>query len=146
VAEYLSDCLSIKTQGAGRYAKAPMGAPANLVYVGTYTRRGRSDGIHVFSLDPSTGRLSQRSSIAEQDPSFLAFYPGRTFLFACSEGLTTDTGAVASFAIDPFTGALTHLSRQMTRGGEPCHLCTDPTGAFLIVANHENGSVAVFPI
>jgi 6-phosphogluconolactonase len=123
-----------------------MSVPPNLVYVGTYTRHGRAEGIQVFGLDPASGRLTPRSQIAEQDPSFLAFDPARRYLFACSEGLTTDTGAVASFAIDPTTGALTQLSRQSTRGGEPCHLCTDRTGAFLIVANHENGSVAVFPI
>lgn len=123
-----------------------MSVPPNLVYVGTYTRHGRSDGIHVFGHDPATGRLTTRSAIPEHDPSFLAFDPARKYLFACSEGLTTDTGAVASFAIDPATGALTPLNRRPTRGGEPCHLCADPTGAFVIVANHENGSVAVFPI
>jgi 6-phosphogluconolactonase len=123
-----------------------MAAPPHLVYVGTYTRSGHSEGIHVFSHDPQTGRLTHRSEIAETDPSFLAFDPRRQFLFATCEGLTTETGAVASFAIDPKTGALTKLSQQMTHGGEPCHLCTDPSGRFLIVANHENGSVAVFPI
>jgi 6-phosphogluconolactonase len=123
-----------------------MSAPPQLAYVGTYTREGRSDGIHVFSHDPSSGKLTLRSSIAEADPSFLAFDPRREFLFATSEHLTADKANVASFAIDPSSGALTFLSRQLTGGGEPCHLCVDPSGAYLIVANHENGSVAVFPI
>ena len=123
-----------------------MGAPPNVVYVGTYTRSGRSEGIHVFSRDPGSGRLTHRSSVAETDPSFLAFDPRRNVLFATSEGLSTEDGAVASFGIDPNNGALTPLSRQATGGGEPCHLCVDPSGTFLLVANHENGSVAVFPI
>lgn len=123
-----------------------MSAPPHLVYIGTYTRRGRSQGIQVFAHDPQRGTLTHRSQVAEADPSFLAFDPQRNFLFATSEGLTTETGAVVSFGIDPTTGGLTPLSRQPTHGGEPCHLCTDPTGRFLIVANHENGSVAVFPI
>jgi 6-phosphogluconolactonase len=123
-----------------------MSAPPNLVYVGTYTRHGRSRGIQVFAHDPATGRLSHRSETPEVDPSFLVFDPRRNFLFATSEGLTTETGAVVSYAIDAASGALTPLSRQPTHGGEPCHLCTDPSGRFLIVANHENGSVAVFPI
>lgn len=118
----------------------------DIVYVGTYTRGGRSDGIHVFSCDPSSGRLTWRSKVAETDPSWLCLHPSRRFLFATSEGLTAENAAVASFAIDPSTGSLVPLSRQLTRGGEPCHLCTDPTGKFLIVANHENGTVAVFPI
>jgi 6-phosphogluconolactonase len=100
----------------------------------------------VFGHNPETGRLTRRSSIEEVDPSWLAFDPTRRFLFTASEGLTSDTAAVASFAIDADTGELTWLSRQPTGGGEPCHLCVDPTGRFLVVANHENGSVALFPI
>lgn len=123
-----------------------MGAPANLVYVGTYTRSGRSEGIHVFAYDPLTGSLRPRSAVPETDPSFLAFGPKHDVLFACSEGLTTETGNASSFAIDPESGALTPLSRQPTHGGEPCHLVVDPSGKYLLVANHENGSVAVFPI
>src|SRR6185503_5936229 len=38
------------------------------------------------------------------------------------------------------------LSRQATGGGEPCHLTVDPTGRWLLVVNHEHGSVAVLPI
>jgi 6-phosphogluconolactonase len=123
-----------------------MSAPPQHAFVGTYTRGGRSDGIHVFSHDPSSGKLTLRSTVAEADPSYLAFDPRREFLFATSEHLTADRANVASFAIDPSSGALTFLSRQLTGGGEPCHLCVDPSGTFLIVANHENGSVAVFPI
>jgi 6-phosphogluconolactonase len=121
-------------------------APPELAFVGTYTRTGRSEGIHVFSYDPATGRLTYRSSIEDVDPSFLAFDPSRRFLFATSEGLTDDTGAVVSYAIDSTSGALTQLSRQSTGGGEPCHLAPDPSGRFLLVANHLNGSVTVFPV
>jgi len=116
------------------------------VYVGTYTRSGRSEGIYVFGCDPATGRLTLRSSIPQADPSFLAFDPLRRFLFATSEGLTNEQAAVASYEIDASTGDLTWLSRQPAGGGEPCHLCVDPTGRFLLVANHENGSVGIFPI
>lgn len=123
-----------------------MSAPSNLAYVGTYTRSGRSEGLHVFAHDPNTGKLTHRSTIEEADPSFLAFDPSRRFLFAVSEGLGRDNGAVVSYAIDPQTGGLSRLSRQQTGGGEPCHLCVDPSGRWVIVANHEHGSVAVFPV
>jgi 6-phosphogluconolactonase len=121
-------------------------APPNLVYVGTYTRSGRSDGIHVFDFDPATGKLTRRSTLAVVDPSFLAFDPSRRLLFAVSEGLGREHGAVESFEIDARSGGLTRLSRQPTGGGEPCHLCVEPTGRFVLVANHEHGSLAVLPV
>jgi 6-phosphogluconolactonase len=120
--------------------------PDNLAYIGTYTRHGRSDGVQVFSCDPLSGKLAFRSKVAEVDPSFLALHPSGRFLFATSEGLTAEDGAVAAFGIDPRTGGLQPINRQPTLGGEPCHLCVDGSGSFVLVANHENGSVAVFPI
>jgi 6-phosphogluconolactonase len=116
-----------------------------MVYVGTYTRSGRSQGIHVFERDPLNGKLSLEQTIAEVDPAFLTFDPRRQFLFAVSEGLGLDGGAVVSFKVDGPTGHLTPLSRQPSLGGEPCHLCCDPTGRWILVANHEHGSIAVLP-
>jgi len=121
----------------------------NLVYVGTYTRSGQSEGIYVFKHDPETGKLTQLHVIPERDPSFLALNPSKQFLFAVNEHRVAageGDGAVASYAIDQDTGNLAFLGRQTTHGGEPCHLTTDPTGSYLFVANHENGTVAVFPI
>ncbi len=121
----------------------------NLVYVGTYTRSGRSEGIYVYRRDPETGALARLHTVAEADPSFLAFDPSKRFLFAVSEmraAAGEGMGSAVSFAIDQDSGNLTPLSRQSTNGGEPCHLVTDPDGTHLIVANHEHGSVAVFPI
>ncbi|MDQ6674047.1 MAG: lactonase family protein, partial [Chloroflexota bacterium] len=80
------------------------------------------------------------------DPSFLAFDPRGQFLFACSEGLGRDGGAAASFKIEGAAGNLIPLSQQPSLGGEACHLVCDPTGGWLMVANHEHGSVAVLPI
>jgi 6-phosphogluconolactonase len=120
--------------------------PAQFAYIGTYTRTGRSPGIHVFHHDPSTGRLAFVQSVPEVDPSFLIFTPDQRFLVAVSEGLGSNGGAVASFKVDDSTGQLTPLSHQPSLGGEPCHLCCDPTGRWVLVANHEHGSVVVLPI
>lgn len=121
----------------------------NLVYVGTYTRSGRSEGIYVYRRDPETGALAPLHTVREADPSFLAFDPSKRVLFAVSEmraAAGEGMGEAVSFAIDQESGNLTPLNRQSTDGGEPCHLTTDPAGTHLIVANHEHGSVAVFPI
>jgi 6-phosphogluconolactonase len=121
----------------------------NLVYVGTYTRLGRSEGIYVYRRDPETGALTRLHVIEAVDPSFLAFDPSKRFLFAVREHREhagEGHGSAASYLIDQQTGDLTPLSRQSTHGGEPCHLVVDPTGRHLLVGNHEHGSVVVLPI
>jgi 6-phosphogluconolactonase len=120
----------------------------NLVYVGTYTRTGYSEGIYVFERDPASGKLTPLHVVTQADPSFLAFSPDKRFLYAVSElNIAEGNGSEAfSCAIDQETGNLTPLSHQVTSGGQACHLTTDPSGRWLLVANHEDGSVVVFPI
>jgi len=126
--------------------EAESASPPKVVYVGTYTRSGRSQGIHSFHQDPQSGNLTLRHTIAIDDPSFLTFDPRRRWLFAVSEGMGLDGGGVASFNIEDATGRLRQLSYQPSLGGEPCHLCCDPSGRWVLVANHEHGTVAVLPV
>lgn len=124
----------------------------NLVYVGSYTEPAprTGAGITVYWQNPASGELTHLHTQGDVvNPSFLAFDPGHRFLFAVNETQQYQgrpTGAVSSFAIDQATGALTFLSKQPSEGGDPCHLCTDATGRFLFVANHEDGTVGVFPV
>jgi 6-phosphogluconolactonase len=59
----------------------------------------------------------------------------------------TETGGSATaFSLDQKKGEMTWLNEQSSEGSGPCHLCCDPSGRALIVANHGNGSVAVLPV
>jgi 6-phosphogluconolactonase len=117
----------------------------NLVYVGTYTNSGKSKGIYVYRHDPSSGELTLLHEVADvESPSFLAFSPDQRYLYAVNE--TNEPSHVSSFAIDQQTGGLTFLSKQPSGGGQACHLCTDPSGRLLFVANHEFGTIGVFPV
>jgi 6-phosphogluconolactonase len=120
-----------------------------LVYVGTYTNKTTSKGIYAFLFDPGVGKLSPVGVAAEsEDPSFLAVSPNGKFLYAVNEidhfG-ATKSGAVSAFSIDPKTGKLTLLNQAATQGAGPCHISLDKTGKFVLVANYDGGSVAVFP-
>jgi 6-phosphogluconolactonase len=119
---------------------------SNVVFVGTYTRWGQAMGICAFHREPETGTLTQSHFVEALDPTWLCFDPRQQYLFAVSEGLGLEGGAVLSYRIEDASGTLTELSRQPTLGGEPCHMACDPTGRFLVVANHEHGSVVVLPI
>jgi 6-phosphogluconolactonase len=121
-----------------------------LVYVGTYTNKTASKGIYAYLFDPSVGKLISLGVAAEsEDPSFLAAHPNGKYLYAVNEidhfG-AQKSGAVSSFAIDPKTGKLTLLSQASTKGVGPCHISLDKTGKFVLVANYDGGSIAVFPI
>src|SRR5438093_606331 len=106
---------------ASQHTRITMSAAVpNLVFVGTYTRSGRSPGIHAYSYAADTGAWEPLATTELADPSFLAFGPSRELLFAVSEGRGLDGGAVASFRISESTGELTQLSVQPTGGGEPC--------------------------
>jgi 6-phosphogluconolactonase len=121
-----------------------------LVYVGTYTNKSSSKGIYAYLFDPGVGKLASLGVAAEaEDPSFLAVHPGGKYLYAVNEinhfG-AQKSGAVSAFSVDARTGKLTLLNQAGTQGAGPCYIALDKTGKFVLVANHDAGSVAVFPI
>lgn len=118
-----------------------------LMYIGTYTRpdyKGKAEGIYVYRMDPQSGALTPVQTVPDvENPSFLAFDGQQRFLYAVNE---TKDGSVSAFRIDPATGMLTFLNRQPSRGDDPCHLCVDPTGRYVVIANYTSGSIAVLPV
>ena len=128
-----------------------------LAYVGTYSSpqgpegsTGYGRGIYLFQMDPSTGALSEREVFADaSNPSWLAFDPSRTHLYAANETATfegTDSGSVSAFSIDRTSGHLTLLNTVSSEGAGPAHLSVHPSGKYVLVANYEGGTVAVLPI
>jgi 6-phosphogluconolactonase len=123
-----------------------------IAYVGTYTG-GKSQGIYAFALDeaaPDGPKFSPLGLVtAAQSPSFLAIDSARRLVFAVNEtGIFNGQpmGAVSAFRADLATGKLTLINQQPSMGSGPCHVVLDPAGRFLLVANYDSGSVAVFPV
>ncbi|MFN7927278.1 MAG: lactonase family protein [Blastocatellia bacterium] len=117
-----------------------------LAYVGTYTNKG-SKGIHVCKFDLSTGELKPFSSIASDNPAFLALDRKHKFLYAANEigqFQGKASGAVSAFAIHQKTGELTFLNQQPTNSPGPCSVIVDKTGHCVLTANYSGGSVSVF--
>ena len=122
----------------------------DLLYVGTYTDGGRSEGIYLLRMDRRTGRLQRVGSVdAGANPSFLAIHPNGRVLYAVNElekYKGRATGAVSAFAIARDTGGLTRLNEQPSEGGAPCYVSVDRGGRVVLVANYVGGSIAVLPI
>jgi 6-phosphogluconolactonase len=133
------------------------GADAVLAYVGTYSSpkgpegsKGYGKGIYLFQMDPSTGTLTLREVFAsDANPSWLAFDPSRTHLYAANETDTyqgASSGSVSAYSIDRSSGRLTPLNTVSSQGAGPAHLSVHPSGKYVLVANYAGGTVAVLPI
>ena len=130
--------------------KKPAPQGRYLVYAGTYTTKTDSKGIYAYRFDAASGQLSAIGLAAESgDPSFVAVHPSGKYLYAVNEAGNFgggNSGAVSAFTIDRQSGKLTLLNQVATRGAGPCHVSLDKTGKYVLVANYDGGSVAVFPV
>jgi 6-phosphogluconolactonase len=115
-------------------------------YVGSRTTRERhakGEGITVFRVDPGTGALGFVQLVGGLvNPSYLTLSPNGQHLYT----VHGDGSDVSAFRIDRESGRLTYLNRQGTEGRNPVHLALDPSGRFLVVANHLGSNLAVLPV
>jgi len=121
-----------------------------LLYIGTYTSTGKSEGIYVYNFDPVTGKLAPLFTVKNVlEPSYLTIDKDRKYLYAVNELLEYEgkkSGAVSSFAIDQKTGNLQFLNKQASIGSAPCFITTSENRKFVLVANYLGGNVSVYPV
>src|SRR5260370_612038 len=96
-----------------------------------YVSNADSKEIFVLRLDPENGELTevQRISVTGRIMP-MAVGPDRRFLYAAQ---LSAPFCVASFAIEPLSGRLTHLAYAPVFDAMP-YICTDRTGRFLLGA------------
>lgn len=112
-----------------------------LLYVGTYTENGRTDGVFLVRMDKGTGALTKVDSVnAGPNPSFLAIHPNGQVLYAVNE---TASGTVTALSIAPKSGGLTPLNKRPSGGDAPCYVSVDRRGRVALIANYDSGTVAV---
>jgi 6-phosphogluconolactonase len=121
-----------------------------LLYIGTYTSSGKSQGIYVHRFNPETGQLTPLHTVKNVlEPSYLTVDKDRKYLYAVNELLEYEgqkSGAVSAFAIDQKTGNLQFLNKQTSLGGAPCFITTSANRKFVLVANYLGGNVSVYPV
>jgi 6-phosphogluconolactonase len=144
------DFLAASAIGLIGLARGSAQTDGDLLYVGTYTEGGRSDGIYLVHMNRRSGELLRVGSVnAGANPSFLAIHSngggggGGRVLYAVNQRVN---GAVSAFAVERATGGLTRLNEQPSDGGAPCFVSVDRSGRVALVANYTGGSVALLPI
>ena len=121
-----------------------------LLYIGTYTATGKSQGIYVHKFNAETGKLTPLHTVKNVlEPSYLTIDKSRKYLYAANELLEYEgkkSGAVSAFAIDQKTGNLQLLNKQPSLGDAPCFITSSENEKFVLVANYLGGNVSVYPI
>lgn len=124
------------------------------LYVGTYTRAssyhtaGKSQGLYVYQVDVTTGTATLQSVVKGiDDPSFVAVDSKQRTLYAVSEVGGWEECTVSAYSIDPQTGDLRYLNKQVTLGSSAAHIAIDRNDRYVFTANYSGGkAVAMFPV
>lgn len=119
-----------------------------VLFVGTQTMPGSSEGIYSYRWNAETGELSGQQLAAEAEmPTFLALSPDGRRLYATSETfnfMEQESGGVTAFEVN---GArLTEINAGVSRGTVTCHVSTDHTGRVVFCANYMGGSASSFRV
>ncbi len=121
----------------------------HIALLGTYTG-GESRGIYSVRINAETGALSDPELVAElPNPEFLALHPNGRFVYALTQGTTSDGGrsaAVGAFEVDRESGRLTALNAELADRGSLTHLAIDETGRMAIAVSYSGAYVVSFPI
>lgn len=113
------------------------------VYFGSHGK-GPYIGFSLAHFDTETGRLTTPVFLHEAvAPAYFIIRPDGKRLYTCN---SAPGSAVSAYTIDPATAKLTFLNQRPSGGGDPSYVSLDATSRFLMVANYEGGSIAVFAL
>src|SRR5260370_26381011 len=136
------DFLAASAIGLIGLAHGSAQTDGDLLYVGTYTEGGRSDGIYLVRMNRRSGELLRVGSVnAGANPSFLAIHPngGGSVLYAVNE---LENGAVSAFAVERATGGAPPLNTGPSGGGAPRVISANLCGRGPGWVHHTGGAAA----
>lgn len=126
--------------------------PGPLVLIGTYTepKERDSEGVYVYRMDASSGKLSYETVIKDMpNVSFMAVHPQSGLIHAVNETEEfqgQSGGGVSVVGFNSSTNSFRLFDQQSSGGQNPCYISIEKTGRFALVANYESGNVAMLPI
>ena len=117
-----------------------------------YVPNELNDSISVFTIDPTTGALTQIDSdptipgiqnvnAGGTGPVSVAVHPSGKFAYVANMG----SNNVSYFRTDPITGALRFIVTEAAGTG-PASIVVDPSGQFAFVANETSNNISAYKI
>jgi 6-phosphogluconolactonase len=136
--------LLLRVLAGSLLAASSLMASSHLIFLGTYTARGTSQGIYSVRLDAATGALSSlQLAAAATDPAWLTLTPDGRFLYA----IEASPAQARGFRVDASRGLLQPLpATSLGSANPPSHLAVDATGRVLLAANYRDGYVGALAI
>lgn len=121
----------------------PARAMDTFVYFGSH-RNGPGIGFSLGRFNTHTGVLTKPEFLLEaRQPAYFVIHPDGRHLYTCNSG---SPGGVSAYTIEPRTGALTLLNRQLAGGGDTSYISLDRTNRYVLAANYDGGNIAVFAL
>jgi 6-phosphogluconolactonase (cycloisomerase 2 family) len=123
-----------------------IGGGGKFLYVGMSGTVNANHTISAFSIDPTTGALTQIPGspfTTGNDPQGLATDPGGKFLYTANSNDNT----VSAFTVDGSSGTLTPISgSRFATQAAPAALAIDPAGQFLYVGESSTKGIEALSI
>ncbi len=116
-----------------------------LLFIGTYTNTGKSEGMYTYSFDEKTASTDFVSKTISASPSYLSISKDQKYLYAVNQ-LGDAKGGVSAYQLDAKNGKLSFLNSYQFGTNGPCYITTDNYGQFIFTANYNDGYVKAFPI
>lgn len=108
--------------------------------IGTYTNTAKTNGIHVYQFNTTTGEFSEKSKFTDiTNASYLAVSKDRKNVYAVSEG--GNGKGLSAFTFDLGSGKLTYVNSSSSGGGGPCYVSVDDRKQTVFAANYGSGSL-----
>ncbi|WP_042351158.1 lactonase family protein [Bacillus massiliigorillae] len=113
-------------------------------YIGTYST-GNSKGLYTFTLDTEKQTLSNTTVAAElEKPTYVAISKDNKYLYSLIK--KGDSSGVASYSINPQTGALSFINSQVSEGVPPCHISLNKNNDTIFTANYHRSIIEAYPV
>ncbi|MED3974204.1 6-phosphogluconolactonase [Priestia megaterium] len=113
-------------------------------FAGTYTKAG-SEGVYTFTLDTKAKKIVEVKAVAKiENPTYLNASKDNEHLYTViKEG---EKGGVAAFKVDPNTGQLKFVNKQLLDGAPPCYVSVNEDNTLVLSANFHKGSVETYSV